>query len=133
MAAVARAPSEPTMAESMYCMAMELTSANMAGTLKRITSPICCQSVVDASGLSHWPQSISFDIPSPSRLYSARRGGGPFCSDYISSFRPWQVAVFISVRQSRTIPAADRPSEQVGPASKISHGKDCFFVRFPLQ
>ena len=30
-----RAPSEPTMAESMYCMAMELTSANMAGTLQR--------------------------------------------------------------------------------------------------
>ena len=50
MAAVALAPREPTMAASIYCMAMPLISARMAGTLRRSTSPICCQRVVEASG-----------------------------------------------------------------------------------
>ncbi len=51
MAAVAPAPKEPTMAASIYCMAIELISASMAGTLRRRTSAICCRSPGDASGL----------------------------------------------------------------------------------
>lgn len=41
MEAEACAPKLPTMAESMYCIAMELSSARIAGTLRAITFPIC--------------------------------------------------------------------------------------------
>ena len=77
MAAVALAPREPTMAESMYCMAIELTSARMAGTLRRSTSCICRHSVGDASGASHSLQSISFAI-NTSLCPPAQNTGGPF-------------------------------------------------------
>ena len=60
MAAVAAAPKEPTMAASMYCMAMELISARMAGTLRRMTSETCWRKVGAAAGPRYWPQSIVF-------------------------------------------------------------------------
>ena len=75
MEAEARAPRLPTMAASMYCMAMELIWAKMAGTLRVSTWRNCCRGVSGGSSLPARADGPSM-VPLLSRPGAAGHPGG---------------------------------------------------------